>query len=129
MMKKWALLLWKEIKNLWEKFTSESFLQGLLIFLLVVLAALFLEALEPHIDQPVSHELPEDSGAITGAYTEEEAEKWIAEYEAAMSEIPTGSDDCRRYLAQPRGEKRQQKGRASVVDGAHRSRLRLYSPA
>ena len=35
MMRKWALLLWKRI-------TSESFLQGLLIFLLIVLAALFL---------------------------------------------------------------------------------------
>ena len=51
------------------------------------------ETLEPHIDQPVSHELPEDSGAITGAYTEEEAEQWIAEYEKAMSEVPTESDN------------------------------------
>ena len=44
--------------------------------------------LEPHIGKPVSHQLPEDSGAITGSYTEEEAEKWIAEYEKAMAEIP-----------------------------------------
>ena len=42
--------------------------------------------LEPHIDQPVSHELPEGSGAITGSYTAEEAERWIAEYEEAMGE-------------------------------------------
>ena len=42
MMKKWALLLWKEIKNLWEKITSEPFLRGLLIFLLVGLSVLFL---------------------------------------------------------------------------------------
>ena len=34
MMRKWALLLWKRI-------TSESFLQGLLIFLLIVLAGDF----------------------------------------------------------------------------------------
>ncbi len=46
------------------------------------------EKLEPHIGKPVSNELPEDSGAITGTYTEEEAEQWIAEYEKAMSEVP-----------------------------------------
>ena len=46
------------------------------------------EKLEPHIDQPISNELPEDSGAITGAYTKEEAEEWIAEYEKVMSEVP-----------------------------------------
>ena len=44
--------------------------------------------LEPRIGKPESYELPKDSGAITGAYTEEEAEQWIAEYEKAMSEIP-----------------------------------------
>ncbi len=44
--------------------------------------------LEPHIGQPISHNLPEDSGAITGTYSEEEAENWIAEYEAAISEVP-----------------------------------------
>ena len=46
------------------------------------------EKLEPHIGIPESNELPEDSGAIIGTYTEEEAEKWIAEYEEAMSEVP-----------------------------------------
>ena len=46
------------------------------------------EKLEPHIGKPVSHQLPEDSGAITGSYSEEEAEQWIAEYEKAMSEVP-----------------------------------------
>ena len=45
------------------------------------------EELESHIDQPISNELPEDSGAITGAYTKEEAEQWIAEYEKVMSEV------------------------------------------
>ena len=44
--------------------------------------------LTPHIDKPLSHQLPEDSGAFTGAYTKEEAEQWIAEYEQAMSEVP-----------------------------------------
>ena len=46
------------------------------------------EKLEPHIGKPVSNELPENSGAIIGFYTEEEAEKWIAEYEKAMLEVP-----------------------------------------
>ena len=46
------------------------------------------EKLEPHIGKPESKELPEDSGAITGSYTEEEAEQWIAEYKKAMSEVP-----------------------------------------
>ena len=44
------------------------------------------EKLMPHVDKPISHQLPEDSGAITGAYTEEEAEEWIAEYKKATSE-------------------------------------------
>jgi len=38
------------------------------------------EILTPHIDKPLSHQLPEDSGAITGAYTKEDAEQWIAEF-------------------------------------------------
>ncbi len=46
------------------------------------------EKLESHIGKPESDQLPEDSRAITGTYTEEEAEKWIAEYEEAMSEVP-----------------------------------------
>ena len=46
------------------------------------------EKLEPHIGRPESNELPEDSGAITEPYTEEEAEQWIAEYEEAMSAVP-----------------------------------------
>ena len=43
--------------------------------------------LRRHIDTPESYELPENSGAI-GTYTEEDAEKWIAEYNKAMSFIP-----------------------------------------
>ena len=39
------------------------------------------EKLTPHIGRPLSYQLPEDSGAFTGAYTKEEAEQWIAEYE------------------------------------------------
>ena len=43
--------------------------------------------LEPHVDQPISHQLPQNSHAITGTYTAEEAERWIAEYNAAMPEV------------------------------------------
>ena len=46
------------------------------------------ECLRPYIGKPPSHQLPEDSGAITGSYTKEEAEQWIAEYDQAMSEVP-----------------------------------------
>ena len=46
------------------------------------------EKLEPHIGKSESNELPENSGAIIEAYTEEEAERWIAEYEEAMSDVP-----------------------------------------
>jgi len=49
------------------------------------------ERLEPHVDRLPSHELPENSLAYTGAYTAEEAEQWIAEYEKAMSEVPEES--------------------------------------
>ena len=41
----------------------------------------------PHVGKPESYELPGNSGAITGAYTEEDAEKWIAEYNEAMSSV------------------------------------------
>ncbi len=46
------------------------------------------QKLEPHIDRPPSHEPPEDSGVITGSYTTEEAERWIAEYESSMRGVP-----------------------------------------
>lgn len=51
------------------------------------------ERLTPHIGIPESNELPTDSGAITGAYTEEEAEQWIAEYEEAMSTVPKADNE------------------------------------
>ena len=38
--------------------------------------------LEPHIGLPPSFELPEGSGAVTGMYTGEDAEIWIAELRA-----------------------------------------------
>ncbi len=43
------------------------------------------EKLEPHIGKPASHQPPKN--AIPGAYKEEDAEKWIAEYEGAMPEV------------------------------------------
>ena len=50
------------------------------------------EKLRPHIDRPPSFGLPINSVAITGAYNKEEAEKWIAEYEKAISEVPTDKE-------------------------------------
>ena len=44
--------------------------------------------LEPHIDKPEDRQLPAGNRVVTGAYTKEEAEQWIAEYEEAMSEVP-----------------------------------------
>ena len=44
--------------------------------------------LTPHIGKPESHELPQNSGAVKGSYTKKDAERWIAEYEQAMSEVP-----------------------------------------
>ena len=51
--------------------------------------------LEPHIGQTPSNQLPYDrydSDPITGSYTAEKAEQWIAEYKEAMSEVPTPSE-------------------------------------
>ena len=42
------------------------------------------ETLRPHVGKPASNELPENSGAKIGAYTQEEAEQWIAEYNKAI---------------------------------------------
>ena len=44
--------------------------------------------LESHLEEPASHELPEGREATTEPYTREEAERWIAEYKEAMSEVP-----------------------------------------
>lgn len=46
-----------------------------------------------HIDQPASYELSKNSRAITGTYTAEDAEQWIAEYNEAMSEAPQADAD------------------------------------
>lgn len=46
------------------------------------------EKLESHTGGRASRTLAEDSGAIAGTYTEDEAEQWIVEYEEAMSEVP-----------------------------------------
>ena len=46
--------------------------------------------LAQHIDKPASHELPENSSAITGSYTKREAEQWITEYKEA---VPDDSEE------------------------------------
>ncbi len=43
------------------------------------------EVLASHICQPIRHSPLKDSGTITGSYTQEEAEKWIAEYQEATA--------------------------------------------
>ena len=50
------------------------------------------EKLRSHVGQPASHELPENSGAETGTYTQEEAEQWIAKYQEALREVPKRDD-------------------------------------
>ena len=49
------------------------------------------ERLEPHINQPPSY-TPEGSGAVTGTYTVEEAEQWIAEYRDEVERLNLGTD-------------------------------------
>ncbi len=46
--------------------------------------------LEVHIGKPESRDLPENSGAIKGKYTKEEAAQWIAEYKTATAEVAKG---------------------------------------
>ena len=46
------------------------------------------EKLTPHVGKSPVNQPPEDSDVSIGSYTKEEAEKWIAEYEKAMSEVP-----------------------------------------
>lgn len=43
-------------------------------------AAIIRNKLVPHINKPKSQNLPVNSGAVTGSYSKEEAEEWIAEY-------------------------------------------------
>ncbi len=49
------------------------------------MASVLREKLTPHIGKRTSYELPEHSGAVIGTYADEEAEKWIAEYEEATA--------------------------------------------
>ena len=63
---------------------ADSLVEGLSDEKAMILRA----SLRPHIDKPFSFGLPENSDAITSAYTKKEAEEWIAEYEKAMSEVP-----------------------------------------
>ncbi|MDE0514622.1 MAG: pentapeptide repeat-containing protein [Gammaproteobacteria bacterium] len=48
--------------------------------------------LKPHVGKPASHELPHNSGAKTGSYTQEKAEEWIAEYKKAVPEVSEEAD-------------------------------------
>ena len=52
--------------------------------------------LRSHVGKPANNELPENSGAVTAPpsppYTQEEAERWITEYNKAMDEAPRADD-------------------------------------
>ena len=50
------------------------------------------ETLKNHVGKPASHELSSDRDAVIGTYTQEEAERWIAEYNKAMREVPKRDD-------------------------------------
>ena len=43
--------------------------------------------LAPHIGNPLSNQLQQNIDAITGTYSKEDAKKWIAEYNEAMSSV------------------------------------------
>ena len=49
--------------------------------------------LQPHVGEDVSDELPENSGAITGKYTQKDAKKWIAEYRKEIGENNSADPD------------------------------------
>ena len=51
------------------------------------------EKLTRHLDKPKSNKLPKNSDTITGTYTREDSEKWIAEYNEAMSSVPKEDTD------------------------------------
>jgi len=55
-------------------------------------AQLLREKLISDVGLEASHELPRDSDAETGTYTQEEAEQWIAEYNKAMQKVPRADD-------------------------------------
>ena len=48
--------------------------------------------LKPHIGKSKSNNLPEINRAITEHYTEEEAEKWIADHKNAMPKVPADKE-------------------------------------
>ena len=60
--------------------------------------------LESHVGQPASHELLKNSGAVTGTYTQKEAEQWIAKYNDAMSEAPRANDTANADSAADSGK-------------------------
>ena len=52
----------------------------------------------------LQNELPPDSGAVIGAYTQKEADKWIAEYNKAMRKVPS-ADDTANAASAPDNDK------------------------
>lgn len=48
---------------------------------------------QPDLDQQLVGKIPLVGRDLIGAYTKEEADKWSAEYNEAMSGVPTESDN------------------------------------
>ena len=69
---------------------SKDDVDSLVIDMTADAASKLRKRLQPHIKPEVGHVLPNDSEAITEPpfYKQAEADKWIADYEAAMAEVP-----------------------------------------
>ena len=69
---------------------SEDDVASLVIDMTADAASKLRKRLKPHITPVVRRTTPDDSGAITKPpyYTQADAAQWIADYEAAMSEVP-----------------------------------------
>ena len=69
---------------------SKDDIEALVIDISTDAASNLRKILQPHTKQGVSHVLPNNSEAIIDPpfYDQAKADQWIADYEAAMSEVP-----------------------------------------
>ena len=78
-----------DLSEVWFGGTEQEEVDALIKGLSPGTAKILQIKLTPHIGKSPSNQLPENSGAITGSYTEREAKQWTDEYDEAMSEVPT----------------------------------------
>ena len=70
-------------------FLNKAYIESLSEGMPTHFAQMLQGALHEHIDKPIEREPPDDSGAITEPpYTQQDVERWIAEYEEAISAVP-----------------------------------------